>query len=123
MPWRLPGQLQVPGGRRVHPLGKQAAHRPGDRGEVLLDRALWVDLKPVDESRRPVPRVEVDESHGLVAHRAVPKVAEVVGGVGGDEQHAGARPGSAQGERRGDGRLADPALAADEDDFARGDEV
>ena len=84
------------------------AHRVADGAQVL---------------RRDCGRVEFDgveaglEGARGVEKRLAPDVAQVVRGVGGDEQDPAAAGGEADGGGGGDGRLADATFAAEEHDW------
>lgn len=92
-----------------------AGHEPleggGDVAQVLVGGRVGVDLDAVDRSAaRPV-----GQRRDPVADAPLPQVAEVVGGVGRDDEDAPAGAGGVEGDRRGEGRLADPALPAEEE--------
>jgi hypothetical protein len=101
--------------RRRGEVGEQAARREhlGERagelvGEVLLHRRLGVDADRV----QALGERDLAERTGLAGQRAADVVA--LGDLGDDRPPAVARGDEA--ERGGDGGLADPALAGDEDE-------
>lgn len=77
-------------------------------GEQVLYAAVGVDLHGAEV-------VEALDEARLLAELLAKGVAEVVGGVGRDEQHGAAHLGQLDGQTARRRRLADAALAADKD--------
>ena len=114
------GQCEMPFRVGTHAFGQHAAHRPPHGGQVAVQCGARVDLEPVDV---PARRQIGGEAHQRVAHGRVPQVAQVVRGVGRDDEDSVPGEGAGHGEGRRDGRLADPALPAHEDDVEVRDRV
>ena len=100
--------FQVPVHFAVEALRHHRAHGAADGAQVLLRDGGRVELDGVEAWL---------EGDGGVVKRLAPDVAEVVGGVGGDEQDAATARGEADGGGGGDGGFAHAAFAADEPDW------
>lgn len=80
--------------------------------DQVLDGAVGIDLHGCKV-------VDTRDGSGVLAELDTKGIAEVVGGVGGDEEDGFTGAGHLDGERARGGGLADTALAADEDPFER----
>ncbi len=103
----LAGLRQMPAHLAAEPLGHQPAELPLDAVQMLVHRSRRIQLDAVETGC---------QAHRLRADLAAPEMAEIVGGVGGDDEDAPAARRISGRQRRGERRLADPALAAEEED-------